>query len=229
LYNAGLSRVTVSLDALSEQVFRKLNDVDFSVQQVLEGIEAAHQAGLGPVKVNMVVKKSVNHDEIVPMARYFKPTPHILRFIEFMDVGSSNDWKLDEVLPSREVIERIQKEIGPLEAIDPNYEGEVAERWRYADGQGEIGIISSVTQAFCKSCSRVRLSTEGQIYTCLFATQGHNIKPLLRSGHVNTQSDELLENAIYNLWRVRADRYSEVRSQNTVQPKNRIEMSYIGG
>lgn len=229
LKDAGLSRVTVSLDAMSESVFRQLNDVDFSVNQVLEGIDAAHQAGLGTVKVNMVVKKSANLHEIVPMASYFKNTPHILRFIEFMDVGSSNGWKLDEVVPSKEVIRLINEHVASLEVADPNYTGEVAERWRYVDGQGEIGVISSVTQAFCKDCSRIRLSTEGQLFTCLFATQGHNIKPLLRPDQSVEHNDDLLENAIYNLWGARRDRYSEVRSENTEQPKGRIEMSYIGG
>lgn len=229
LKDAGLSRVTVSLDAMSESIFRQLNDVDFSVNQVLEGIEAAHQAGLGTVKVNMVVKKSANLNEIVPMAQYFRDTPHILRFIEFMDVGSSNGWNLNEVVPSREVLKLIHDQVSPLQVADPNYKGEVAERWHYADGKGEIGVISSVTQAFCKDCSRVRLSTEGQLFTCLFATQGHDIKPLLRPKDESLRDEQLLENAIYNLWGARQDRYSEIRSENTIQPKNRIEMSYIGG
>ncbi|MDX1670279.1 MAG: GTP 3',8-cyclase MoaA, partial [Limnobacter sp.] len=229
LRQAGLSRVTVSLDALSDRVFKAMNDVDFSVDQVLEGIDAAHQAGLGAVKVNMVVKKSANLDEIVPMARYFKNTPHVLRMIEFMDVGSSNGWKMDEVVPSKDVIQLISDEVGLLEPLEANYEGEVAQRWRYAEGSGEVGVISSVTQAFCKDCSRIRLSTEGRLFTCLFATEGHNIKPLLRPADGAEPNVNHLAHAIYNLWGKRIDRYSEIRSENTPQPKNRIEMSYIGG
>ncbi|MDX1669987.1 MAG: GTP 3',8-cyclase MoaA, partial [Limnobacter sp.] len=229
LKQAGLSRVTVSLDALSDQVFKAMNDVDFSVSQVLEGIDAAYQAGLGPVKVNMVVKKSSNLSEIVPMASYFKNSPHILRMIEFMDVGSSNGWKMDEVVPSRDVVDMISSEVGLLEPLDANYEGEVAQRWRYADGSGEVGVISSVTQAFCKDCSRIRLSTEGKLFTCLFASDGHDIKTLLRPADGGALNQDQLANAIYNLWGKRVDRYSEVRSANTTQPKNRIEMSYIGG
>src|SRR5690606_37456667 len=175
LKDAGLKRVTVSLDALDAAVFKKMNDVDFAVTDVLEGIEAAHRVGLGPIKINMVVKGGMNDQEIVPMARHFKDTPYILRFIEYMDVGTSNGWKMDEVIPSAEVIRRINAEM-PLEPIAPNYTGETAGRWRYADGGGEIGAISSVTQAFCSDCSRARLSTEGKLYTCLFATGGHDLR-----------------------------------------------------
>lgn len=229
LKNAGLDRITVSLDALSEKVFRQMNDVDFSVAEVLDGIEAAAEAQLGPIKVNMVVKKGLNDHEIIPMAKYFKNTPHILRFIEYMDVGASNGWKMDEVIPSREVLNRISTELSPLECIDPNYTGEVAERWRYKGEQGEVGVISSVTQAFCKDCSRIRLSTEGKLYTCLFANRGHDIRTLIRTQEHQDQTDLLLENAIRNLWAARTDRYSEIRSENTTQTRDRIEMSYIGG
>lgn len=230
LKEAGLNRITVSLDALSNATFKAMNDVDFSVEQALEGIQAAHEAGLGPIKVNMVVKKGMNDHEIVPMARYFKQTPHILRFIEYMDVGSSNDWKLDEVLPSREILNLIAREVGPLRPLDANYTGEVAERWAYSDGQGEIGVISSVTQAFCKDCSRIRLSTEGKLYTCLFANQGHDIKPLIRNTELSSE-DRLIkmEYAIRNLWTARRDNYSEIRFNNTIPKLPKIEMSYIGG
>lgn len=206
-----------------------MNDVDFSVNEVLDGIEAAHEAGLGPIKVNMVVKGGMNDDQVLPMARHFKGTPHILRFIEYMDVGSSNGWKMDEVVPSARIINMISQQVSQLQMLDANYTGEVAERWKYSDGTGEIGVISSVTQAFCKDCTRIRLSTEGKLYTCLFASKGHDLKPLIRS---NTQPESIkqqLSHAIRNLWSVRADRYSEIRTENTTQPKDRIEMSYIGG
>lgn len=229
LFDAGLSRVTVSLDAIDDAIFKAMNDVDFSVDQVLEGIEKAHQVGLGPIKVNMVVKGSVNANQVIPMARHFKSTSHILRFIEFMDVGSSNGWKMDEVLPSRDIISMINNEVGELRQVDPNYRGEVAERWQYADGSGEIGVISSVTQAFCHDCSRIRLSTEGKLYTCLFADRGHDIRPLLRANSSGLTETEALSNAICNLWSNRGDRYSEIRTANTTQSRNRIEMSYIGG
>lgn len=230
LKEAGLHRITVSLDALSNETFKAMNDVDFSVEQALEGIQAAHEVGLGPIKVNMVVKKGVNDHEIVPMARYFKQTPHILRFIEYMDVGSSNDWKLDEVVPSREILNLISSEIGPLRALDANYTGEVAERLAYADGQGEIGLISSVTQAFCKDCSRIRLSTEGKLYTCLFASQGHDLKALIRNPNLSAEERAIkMNHAIRNLWTARRDNYSEIRFNNTVPKLPKIEMSYIGG
>lgn len=229
LKNAGLDRVTVSLDALSENVFRQMNDVDFSVAEVLDGIEAAADAKLGPIKVNMVVKKGMNDHEIIPMAAYFKNTPHILRFIEYMDVGASNGWKMDEVVPSAEILRRISSELAPLECIDPNYAGEVAERWKYKDHAGEVGVISSVTQAFCKDCSRIRLSTDGKLYTCLFANRGHDVRTLIRNLEHQDQIDLLLENAVRNLWAARSDRYSEVRSANTFPSRDRIEMSYIGG
>ena len=220
---AGLHRVTVSLDALDDATFQKIADVDLPVADVIAGIDAARDAGLAPVKVNMVVKRGVNDDQIVAMAERFRGTGHILRFIEFMDVGTSNGWRLDDVVPSREVVRRISERF-PLEAIEPNYTGEVAERWRYADGAGEIGVISSVTQAFCRDCSRIRLSTEGKLFTCLFANSGHDLRTPLRAG----ASDAELAEQIRTLWSQRSDRYSEIRSENTRELK-RIEMSYIGG
>ena len=227
LKDAGLTRVTVSLDSLDETVFRRMNDVDFPVAEVLHGIDVARQVGLGPIKVNMVVKGGVNDQEIVPMARHFKGTPVILRFIEYMDVGASNGWKLDEVIPAAEVVRRISAEM-PLVEAQANYTGETAERWRYRDGSGEVGVIASVTQAFCGDCTRARLSTEGRIYTCLFATAGHDLRRLLRDGH----SDAQIEGAIAHLWRQRSDRYSQLRTINTeglTRVRQKVEMSYIGG
>ena len=223
LREAGLRRITVSLDALDDATFRRMNDVDFPVSDVLEGIAAAERAGLAPLKINMVVKRGVNDHEIVPMARHFRGTGHIVRFIEFMDVGASNGWRMDEVLPSAEIVRRIDAEL-PLTSLQPNYPGEVAERWAYRDGSGEIGVISSVTQPFCSDCSRARLSTEGSLYTCLFATGGHDLRALLRGG----DSDERIAAAIGHLWGQREDRYSEIRSAETA-PLRKIEMSYIGG
>ena len=223
LKKAGLDRVTVSLDSLDDATFRKMNDADFPVAKVIEGIETAAAAGLGPVKVNMVVKRGVNDHSIVQMAERWRGTGHIMRFIEYMDVGSTNGWKMDDVIPSAEVVRRIGAR-WPLEPVDPNYAGEVAERWRYLDGAGEIGVISSVTQAFCSSCTRMRLSTEGALYTCLFAQTGHDLKTLLRSG----ASDDELRNEIAAVWQRRADRYSEIRTAETAKNK-KVEMSYIGG
>ncbi|KAA3653681.1 MAG: GTP 3',8-cyclase MoaA [Proteobacteria bacterium] len=223
LADAGLHRVTVSLDALDDAIFKKINDADFPVADVLAGIEAAREAGLMPVKVNMVVKRGVNDHQIVDMARHFKGSGHILRFIEYMDVGASNGWRLDEVVPSREVIDRIHA-VFPVESSEPNYTGEVAERWRYLDGDGEVGVISSVTQAFCSTCTRIRLSTEGKLYTCLFANEGHDLRTALRDG----ATDEELAAIIHRTWQGRNDRYSEIRTENTHALK-RIEMSYIGG
>ncbi len=223
LVAAGLRRVTVSLDALDDAVFRRMNDADFPVAEVLRGIDAAAAAGLAPIKINMVVKRGANDREIVAMARHFRGSGHILRFIEFMDVGTSNGWRLDDVVASAEVIERLSAQ-WPVEPIDPNYGGEVAERWRYRDGAGEIGVISSVTHAFCRSCTRARLSTEGKLYLCLFAQSGHDLRALLRDG----ASDAQISTAIAHIWRARSDRYSELRGQATARlPK--IEMSYIGG
>ncbi|MBI2310986.1 MAG: GTP 3',8-cyclase MoaA [Betaproteobacteria bacterium] len=223
LRDAGLTRITVSLDSLDDKVFRAMNDVDFPVATVLEGIEAADKAGLRPIKINMVVKRGVNDDSVVPMARFFRGTGHILRFIEYMDVGATNGWRMDDVVPAKEIIARIDAEL-PLEPAHPNYRGEVAKRWRYKDGQGEIGVISSVTQAFCRDCTRIRLSAEGSLYTCLFATQGFDLKPLVRGG----RSDAEIVEAVEALWRVREDRYSEIRTAGTAGLK-KVEMSYIGG
>ncbi|HLF39580.1 MAG TPA: GTP 3',8-cyclase MoaA [Burkholderiales bacterium] len=223
LKDAGLQRITVSLDSLDDAVFQRMNDVDFPVAGVLEGIEAAAAAGLAPVKINMVVKRGENDGSILPMARFFRGTGHILRFIEYMDVGHTNGWRMDDVVTAREIVERIGSEM-PLEPVDPNYPGEVAERWRYRDGSGEIGVIASVTQAFCRDCTRIRLSTEGKLYTCLFATQGHDLRALLRGG----ASDNEIHAAVSGIWSTRADRYSEIRTAQTARlPK--IEMSYIGG
>jgi len=223
LADAGLKRVTVSLDSLDDAVFRAMNDADFPVAKVLEGIDAATAAGLAPVKINMVVKRGTNDQEIVPMARHFRGSGHIVRFIEYMDVGSTNGWRLDEVVPSAEVVKRIGEHFALAQA-DANYSGEVAERWRYADGAGEIGVIASVTQAFCRDCNRMRLSTEGALYTCLFAQSGHDLKALLRGG----AGDDQIRNEIAAVWRARGDRYSEIRTAETANlPK--VEMSYIGG
>ncbi|MGA0025641.1 MAG: GTP 3',8-cyclase MoaA [Burkholderiales bacterium] len=220
---AGLKRLTVSLDSLDDAVFMAMNDVDFPVAKVIEGIDAAAAAGFSPVKVNMVVKRGLNDHSILPMARFFRERGHILRFIEYMDVGATNGWRMDDVVSAREIVDRISSEM-PLEPVDPNYSGEVAERWRYKDGSGEIGVIASVTQAFCRDCTRARVSTEGQIYTCLFATKGHDLRTLLRSG----ASDDEIHAAIGKVWSQREDRYSEIRGEQTV-PLKKIEMSYIGG
>jgi len=222
LADAGLNRVTVSMDALDDEVFGRMNDVGFPVARVLEGINAASAAGLGPVKVNCVVKRGVNDNQILPLAEHFRGSPHIPRFIEYMDVGNSNGWQMDAVLPSREVLARIEA-VHPLQAVAPGYRGEVAERWRYRDGMGEIGVISSVTHAFCGDCTRMRLSPEGRLYTCLFAHQGHDLRAPLRG----TEDDEALRRRIRAIWRGRDDRYSELRGEATRPDK--IEMSYIGG
>ncbi len=232
LKDAGLQRVTVSLDGLDDAVFRQMNDVDFPVADVLKGIEVAHKVGLAPIKVNMVVKRGTNDAQILPMARHFRNSGVVLRFIEYMDVGATNGWRMDEVLPSAQIIERLQAEF-PLEAIDPNYLGETAERWRYSDGAGEIGVISSVTKAFCGDCNRARLSTEGKLFLCLFANQGHDLRALLR----DTQyGDEQISGAIAHIWQGRSDRYSEMRaalppdsSTRDASGARRVEMSYIGG
>ncbi|HEX6530940.1 MAG TPA: radical SAM protein, partial [Burkholderiales bacterium] len=223
LKDAGLDRVTVSLDSLDDATFRAMNDADFPVAKVLEGIDAAAAAGLGPIKVNMVVKRGVNDAGILQMAERWRGTGQIVRFIEFMDVGSTNGWRMDDVVPSASVIQTISQR-WPLEAIDPNYPGEVAERWRYKDGAGEVGVISSVTQAFCSTCTRMRLSTEGSLYTCLFAQHGHDLKSLLRAG----ASDDQLRNEIAAVWQRRTDRYSEIRTAETSKDR-KVEMSYIGG
>jgi cyclic pyranopterin phosphate synthase len=222
LAEAGLKRVTVSLDSLDNAVFKAMNDVDFPVERVLDGIDAAAAAGM-PVKINMVVKRGLNEDSVVEMARHFRGTGHILRFIEFMDVGATNGWRMDDVVTAKEIIERIDAEF-PLEPAEANYRGEVAKRWRYKDGAGEVGIIASVTQSFCGDCSRARLSAEGKLYTCLFAVRGHDLRALLRDG----SSDELVAESVRAIWERRADRYSDLRSAGTAGlPK--VEMSYIGG
>lgn len=227
LRDAGLNRLTVSLDSLDDDTFKRINDVDFPVGRVLEGIDNAQAAGLGPVKVNMVVKRGMNEGEIVPMAEQFRGTGHILRYIEFMDVGTTNGWRLDDVFTARDIAAEIDA-VHPIEPMDPNYHGEVAKRWRYLDGSGEVGIISSVSQPFCGACSRARLSAEGQIYTCLFANQGVDFREHVRAG----LSVEELTEKVAALWRGRDDRYSEIRTFEThrlaeLGPK--IEMSYIGG
>ena len=220
---AGLRRVTVSLDSLDDATFKRMNDADFPVAKVLAGIEAAHAAGLAPIKINMVTKRGVNETSIVPMARYFKGTGMTLRFIEFMDVGSTNGWRLDDVIPAREIIAMIDREM-PLEPVGAGYRGEVAARYRYKDGSGEIGVISSVTQPFCADCTRARLSADGALYTCLFATQGHDLRALLRNG----SSDDEITSAVAALWTERTDRYSDLRSEQTAG-LHKIEMSFIGG
>ena len=224
---AGLQRVTVSLDGLDDTVFRSMNDVDFPVAEVLEGISAAQQAGLGPIKVNMVVKRGTNDHEILTMARHFKGTGIVLRFIEYMDVGATNGWRMDEVMPSAEVVKLIHAEL-PLVQLDPSSPGETAERWGYADGGGEVGVISSVTHAFCHDCNRARLSTEGRLYLCLFASQGYDLRELIRG----PTTDEDIASAIGHIWSGRTDRYSELRSTlvpDTGTGARRVEMSYIGG
>jgi len=220
---AGLRRVTVSLDSLDDATFRRMNDVDFPVARVLEGIAAAEGAGLAPIKVNMVVRRGLNEDSVLPMARYFRERGLILRFIEYMDVGHTNGWRTEDVVPAAEIVAAIDAEL-PLEALSPNYPGEVANRWRYRDGGGEIGVIASVTQPFCGACTRARLSAEGLLYTCLFGVRGHDLRGPLRAG----ASDAELAERIAALWGGRGDRYSELRSAATVGlPK--VEMSHIGG
>jgi cyclic pyranopterin phosphate synthase len=223
LAKAGLQRVTVSLDSLDDATFRAMNDADYPVARVLEGIEAAAAAGLAPIKINMVVKRGTNDGHVLEMAERWRGTGHTVRFIEYMDVGSTNGWRMDDVVPSAEIVQKIG-ERHALEPVDPDYAGEVAERWRYRDGAGEIGVISSVTQAFCASCNRLRLSAEGSLYTCLFAQHGHDLKWLLRRG----AADEEIVNEIAAVWRARGDRYSEIRTAETARQR-KIEMSYIGG
>jgi cyclic pyranopterin phosphate synthase len=219
---AGLTRVTVSLDALDDATFRALNDVDFPVDRVLEGIDVAQDAGL-PVKVNAVVKRGANEDQVVPMAAFFREQGHTLRFIEYMDVGHTNGWRLDDVVPAAEIVGALDRAFG-VEPVDAAYRGEVAKRYRYRDGKGEFGVISSVTQPFCGDCTRARLSAEGRLYTCLFAVRGHDLRAVIRSG----ATDEELSEAIRSRWNARKDRYSELRSRATTDLE-RIEMSYIGG
>ena len=222
LRDAGLQRVNVSLDSLDDATFMAMNDVEFPVARVLDGIRAAADAGLA-VKVNAVVKRGVNDAGVVDMARYFRGTGHTLRFIEYMDVGTTNGWRLDDVVPAAEIVERIDA-VFPLEPVDPAYRGEVAERYRYVDGEGEIGVIASVSKPFCGDCTRARISAEGKLYTCLFAARGTDLRALLRSG----ATTEELTAAIGSVWRHRADRYSEIRTERTAELP-RVEMSYIGG
>ena len=223
LKDSGLKRITVSLDSLNDATFKMMNDMNVSVSKVLEGIEEADKVGFSPIKVNMVVKGGTNEQDVVAMAKHFKGSGHIVRFIEFMDVGSTNGWDMDRVVASKTLAAQIN-EVFPIEPIEANYEGEVAERWRYLDGSGEIGFISSVTQAFCRSCTRARLSAEGSIYTCLFATEGTDLRMLLRAG----AADDQISNLISQTWSERSDNYSEIRTAETSSLR-KIEMSYIGG
>ena len=223
LAKAGLRRVTVSLDALDDAVFKRMNDVDFPVARVLAGIDAAVAAGLAPVKVNMVVRRGFNEGEIVPLARRFRGTSHVLRFIEYMDVGTTNGWRMADVVTADEIVATVHR-AHPLEPLPPGRYGETARRWRYRDGAGEIGVVASVTKAFCRDCVRARLSADGRLYTCLFATSGHDVRTLLRSG----RSDAEIAATLAGLWGARTDRYSEIRTSAT-PPTGRVEMSFIGG
>ena len=223
LKDAGLQRITVSLDALDNETFKSISDVSFDVDKVLNAIEVADSVGLSPVKVNMVVKKGVNEHAILPMAKYFQNSGKILRFIEFMDVGSTNHWQMNDVFSAKEIVNEVNQEL-PIEPANANYKGEVAKRWRYKDGGGEVGVISSVTQPFCQSCTRARLSAEGKLYTCLFAVEGKDLRHLIRQG----ANDEHIKDVVSAIWKKREDQYSELRtSETTLLPK--VEMSYIGG
>ncbi|MCK5645312.1 MAG: GTP 3',8-cyclase MoaA [Anaerolineales bacterium] len=223
LKDAGLKRVTVSLDALDDETFKAMNDVNFPVESVLKGIEAASEVGLNPVKINMVVKRGINENSILPMVRHFRNSGHILRFIEYMDVGTTNGWRLDQIVSINEILGIIDNEF-PIEPLEPNYQGEVAKRWVYKDGAGEIGVIASVTSPFCGNCTRIRLSAEGRLYTCLFGTEGTDLRGLIRGGKTNDDISDF----IFDVWQKRNDRYSEIRSSKTAELK-RVEMSYIGG
>ncbi len=223
LREAGLTRITVSLDSIDDSVFQRMNDAGVSVAQVLDGIEAAREAGLAPIKVNAVIEKGVNDHTMVDLARHFKGSGVILRFIEFMDVGNTNGWNLERVVSLREMAETIDREL-PIEPASPNYRGEVAKRWRYRDGSGEVGFISSISQPFCGDCTRARLSPEGELFTCLFASRGHDFRTLLRNG----ATDDEIAAFLHTVWRARDDRYSELRSSETIALE-RVEMSHIGG
>lgn len=223
LKDAGLNRLTVSLDALDDTVFKRMNDVEFSVSDVLTGLEAAHRVGLSNIKVNMVVKSGMNDSEILPMARYFRNKPFLLRFIEYMDVGATNGWRLDEVVSSADIVRMIHAEM-PLHEIAPNYAGETAKRWQYIDQGGEIGVISSVSQSFCSDCTRARISTEGKFFTCLFATSGHDLRELLRRG----VDDDDISSVISGIWQQRSDRYSDERSEMTLNPVHKTGFSIEG-
>jgi len=223
LKNAGLQRITISLDAIDNDVFSAINDVKFPVKRVLQGIENAKSAGMSPIKVNMVVARDMNENEILPMVRQFRGSDIILRFIEFMDVGNTNEWQMNKVISAREIIDLIDSEF-PIQPVSPTYRGEVAKRWKYKDGKGEVGIISSVTEPFCGTCNRARLTAEGKVFTCLFATDGFDLREQIRRG----VDGEELKDVIASLWSKRNDRYSELRSQiSSVKPK--VEMSYVGG
>ncbi|MDZ7844927.1 MAG: GTP 3',8-cyclase MoaA [Anaerolineales bacterium] len=224
LKEAGLDRVTVSLDALDDEIFQAINDVGFPVERVLDGIQTAEEAGFEETKINMVVKRGVNENEILPMAAYFREKGHILRFIEYMDVGSTNNWQSEEVVPAKEIAQIVHQAF-PLKPLEPNYRGEVASRWKYRDGKGEIGLIASVTQPFCGDCTRLRLSAVGQLFTCLFATEGHDLRQLLRKD----QTDQEILSFITSLWQARDDSYSEDRHQQKSSGDDKVEMHYIGG
>ena len=223
LRDAGLGRITVSLDSLDDAVFRRMNDVDFPVEKVVRAMDRAYEVGLRPLKVNMVVRRGMNEQSVLPMATFFREKGYVLRYIEYMDVGNTNGWRMDDVVPAREIVKTIGA-VYPIEPVQPNYPGDVAERWRYLDGAGEFGVIASVTQAFCRDCTRARLSAEGKLYTCLFATEGTDLRALLRGG----SGDEEIEARIADVWSARTDRYSELRSEGTAG-LHKIEMSYIGG
>lgn len=223
LKDAGLTRITVSLDAIEDAAFRRMTDIDLDVRTVLDSIETANAVGLGPVKINCVLKRGCNDDQLLPLARHFRGSGQILRFIEYMDAGCTNGWRMDEVIPAQEVLATINAQF-PLAPIDAGYPSEVAERWRYLDGAGEVGVIASVTQAFCADCTRLRLSTDGKLYTCLFANSGHDLRPLLRSG----AEERDIRTTLAKLWDKRGDRYSEIRHA-AGKPESKIEMSYIGG
>ncbi len=222
---AGLDRLTISLDSLNDATFRTMNDVDFPVADVLHGIDAAAAAGFTNTKINMVVKRGVNDNDVLPMARHFKGSGHTVRFIEFMDVGATNGWNMDSVVPSAEIIAAIHAEM-PLVSLQPNYQGEVAQRWQYANTDSEVGVISSVTQAFCQSCTRARISTDGKLYTCLFAGAGYDLMPIIRNP---TIPEDALFSALSSIWNQRNDNYSETRHLNTTAKSPRVEMSFIGG
>ena len=224
LKEAGLQRITVSLDSLDDDIFGEMNGRGFSVERVLEGIDKAREVGLDPIKVNTVVQKGVNDHTLLDLLRHFKGTGIIVRFIEYMDVGNLNGWKLDQVLPSAEIVKMINADM-PIEPIDKNYRGEVADRYRYIDGSGEVGFISSVTEAFCSDCTRARLSTDGKLFTCLFASDGRDLRGPMRDG----ATDEELESLITDVWNRRVDRYSEIRASLTTPPQRKVEMYQIGG
>lgn len=224
LKQAGLSRITISLDAIEDDTFGVVNGVGFPVSRVLEGIEAAEEAGLSPIKINMVVKRGMNDHQILPMAEHFRHSGHILRFIEFMDVGNTNGWRLDDVVSAKEIVDTIHDQ-WPIEPLEPNYTGEVANRYRYVDGGGEIGMIASVSQPFCQTCTRARLTADGELFTCLFGAQGRDMKTLLRSG----ASDEAIRAELTGVWRRRGDRYSELRTEETAELTPKAEMSRLGG